>query len=181
VQASLGLADLLVQRLEPGGPVTVSPTSFSYDPASNTATFTFSGALPQGNYRATLRASGVSDFAANALAADHVVDFFVLPGDINRDRSVNATDFAILAGNFGKVGQTYAQGDLNGDGFVNATDFAILAGNFGRSVPAPAAVSASTAAARSPAGSEPVAPAVVRRPGPRAVPRRRNPLFSISA
>jgi hypothetical protein len=34
---------------------------------------------------------------------------------------------------------TFAQGDLNGDGAVNGSDFAILAGNFGRAVPAPEA------------------------------------------
>ena len=58
---------------------------------------------------------------------------------------MDGTDFAILAGNFGKTGMTYAQGDLNGDGKVNGTDFAMLAGNFGKTVPAPAAVVASAA------------------------------------
>jgi Bacterial Ig-like domain len=183
VQLSLGTPDLLVQRLEPGGPVTVSPSSFTYDAASNTATFTFSGALPQGNYRATLRAAGVSDFAGNAVAADHVLNFFALAGDLNRDRAVNGTDFAILAGNFGRTGMTFAQGDLTGDGSVNGSDFAILAGNFGRSVPAPAAVVAVAAPARrvpaSPADSRPVTP-VARRPAPRPAARRMNP-FSLNS
>jgi hypothetical protein len=148
VQLSLGPADLLVQRLEAGGPVTVTPSSFGYDPATNTATFTFSGALPQGNYRATLRAAGVSDFAGNAVAADHVLEFFVLAGDINRDRMVNGSDFAILAANFGRTGRTYEQGDLNGDARVDGSDFAILAGNFGKSMapPTPSSLAAAVGA-----------------------------------
>jgi hypothetical protein len=183
VQMSLELADLLVQRLDASGPVTVPPASFTHDAASNIATFTFNGALPPGNYRATLRAPGVSDFAANALPADHVVEFFALPGDLNRDRSVNGTDFAVLAGNFGRsgTGVSFAGGDVNGDGGVNGSDFAILAGNFGRTVPAPAAVVAPTAVVQSPASPDPVARAVVRRSAPRAVRPRRNPLSSISA
>lgn len=53
-------------------------------------------------------------------------------GDISGDDRTNATDFAILAGNFGTLsGATRAQGDLSGDGKVTATDFAILAGNWG--------------------------------------------------
>src|SRR5215218_1604999 len=74
------------------------------------------------------------------MPAPFVFDFFSLAGDLNRDRSVNGTDFAILAANFGKPGRTYPTGDLNGDGSANGSDFAILAGNFGKTVPAPAAV-----------------------------------------
>ena len=59
VQHSLRASDLTVQRLTPGGPVAVNPASVAYDPLTNTATFTFSAALPNGNYRATLSAPGV--------------------------------------------------------------------------------------------------------------------------
>jgi hypothetical protein len=117
------------------------------------------------------------------VAADHVLNFFALAGDLNRDRAVNGTDFAILAGNFGRTGMTFAQGDLNGDGSVNGSDFAILAGNFGRSVPAPVAVVAVAAPVRrvpaSPAESRPVTP-VARRPAPRPAARRMNP-FSLNS
>jgi hypothetical protein len=166
VGATLGLADVEVYNLNTG-PVTVA--GVSYDNAANTATFTFNpAALPNGNYVAILRSAGVTDAAGNALAADFTVQFFVLTGDINRDRAVNGSDFAILAGNFGKSGTTYAQGDLNGDGTVNGSDFALLAGNFGRTVPAPPAA---TTAAKSPLAAPAAAAAtpapqsrVVRRP-----------------
>ena len=121
-----------------------SVTAVAAEAVAATATFTFAAgfAFPNGNYRATLTGAGVTDVAGNALRENHVFDFFALTGDVNRDRSVNGTDFAILAGNFGKSGMAYAQGDLNGDGFVNGSDFALLAGNFGRTVPAPAALTA---------------------------------------
>jgi hypothetical protein len=64
-----------------------------------------------------------------------------LPGDVNTDGAVNGTDFAILAGNFGKTGQMWRTGDFNLDGSVNGSDFALLAGNFGKTVTPGALVS----------------------------------------
>ena len=57
-------------------------------------------------------------------------------GDANLDAAVNGVDFALLAGSFGKTGQTWETGDFNRDGSVNGSDFALLAQNFGRSHPA---------------------------------------------
>jgi hypothetical protein len=61
--------------------------------------------------------------------------FTVVPpacvGDINGDGDTNASDFVILAGNFGASVFPFTDGDLNGDGLVNAGDFVILAGDFG--------------------------------------------------
>jgi phosphoheptose isomerase len=81
-------------------------------------------------------------------------DGFVLPGDIDGDRRVDGTDFAILARNFGRTGLTSVGGDLNGDGTVNGSDFAILARNFGKTAPAPAET------APAPAAAAPGAPAL---------------------
>jgi hypothetical protein len=77
----------------------------------------------------------------------------------------------------------YADGDLNGDTVVNGTDFAILAGNFGKSVPAaqaaplavaqPSASSPALRAASSPPAtvrtSVKVLPSSRRRAQPRKV------------
>ena len=52
-------------------------------------------------------------------------------GDINGDGFTNASDFTILAGNFGATVPPHTSGDLNGDGLVNSSDFVILAGDFG--------------------------------------------------
>jgi hypothetical protein len=53
------------------------------------------------------------------------------PGDINLDGTVNSSDFALLAANYGATNQTWLAGDFNGDGTVNALDFNALATNFG--------------------------------------------------
>jgi hypothetical protein len=170
VSASLSADDLIVAAV-PGG-AAFAPSGYAYDPATNTATFTFAD-LPNGNYRATLAAAGVSDAAGATLVSNNVLNFFILIGDINSDRAVNGTDFAILAGNFGKSGMIYAQGDLNGDRFVNGSDFALLAGNFGKTVPPPAAaVSPPTAAVT----TTPANAAPTRSAPPAPVARRTAPL-----
>jgi hypothetical protein len=51
--------------------------------------------------------------------------------DVNGDGVTNASDFTVLAGNFGSAVPVNSAGDLNGDGVVNAADFTILAGAFG--------------------------------------------------
>jgi hypothetical protein len=61
-----------------------------------------------------------------------------LYGDANLDGSVNGSDFALLAGNFGRTGQFWYGGDFNYDLSVDGSDFALLAGNFGKTAPAAA-------------------------------------------
>jgi hypothetical protein len=119
----------------------VSPTGYSFDAATNTATFTLADPLPDGNYLATLDATQVHDLSGNALAANVTVDFFSLGGDANHDRKVDTLDFNALAANFGHIGATTAQGDFNHDGMVDTLDFNTLAANFGREVTPPADVS----------------------------------------
>jgi hypothetical protein len=139
VAASLLSDDLELTNLTTRTTYRPGDLSVRYDRADDTASFALrSGPLPNGNYTATLLPAGVTDAAGNTLdGGNTVLEFFVLHGDVNRDRSVNGSDFALLAGSFGKTGQTYAAGDLNGDGAVNGSDFAILAGNFGRTLPPP--------------------------------------------
>jgi hypothetical protein len=64
-----------------------------------------------------------------------------LQGDANFSGAVDASDFALLAGNFGKTGQTWNTGDFTFDGRVDGSDFALLAGNFGKTIPSSAAAS----------------------------------------
>jgi probable HAF family extracellular repeat protein len=174
VSASLDRQDLEVRPVGPGSPIT--PSSHAYDPATGTATFTFDAPLPNGNYRATLKAAGVTDAAGVPLASDYVLDFWVLNGDVTRDRRVDGSDFAILAGNFGKTGRSYQEGDLNGDGRVDGSDFALLAGNFGKSVPPPAAAAVVPARAVAPPPAPPTAqPPATAPAAPPASPRRAPP------
>jgi hypothetical protein len=111
-----------------------------YNGGTNTATFTFEmgyagGVLPNGNYRATLAAGSVVDGAGNALQNAYVFDFFVLNGDANHDRHVNAADQAILSAHLNQSGG-FADGDFNADGLVNAADQAYLDANWHVYLPA---------------------------------------------
>ena len=66
----------------------------------------------------------------------HRMDTWItMRGDASLDGRVNGTDFALLAGNFGKTERGWTEGDFNLDGAVNGSDFALLAGNFGKRVP----------------------------------------------
>lgn len=57
-----------------------------------------------------------------------------IPGDANRDFSVNFADLLTLAQNYGKAGG-WSKGDFNGDGSVNFADLLLLAQHYGQSVP----------------------------------------------
>jgi glucose/arabinose dehydrogenase len=135
VAASLAPDDLTLVNLTTGHTVPATSVALSYDAPTNTATFTFPGfahaTLPDGNYRATLRAAGVTDAAQNPLPEDHASAFFFLRGDANRDGRANAADFKILAANFGQSPRTFRHGDFNYDGSVNLPDFNVLASRFG--------------------------------------------------
>ena len=113
----------------------------AYDAGTNTATFTFpgftSGILPDGRYRATLQASGISQQPAQ----NTVFEFFFLNGDATRDARVNLNDFNVLAANFGQTPRDFTQGDFNYDNTVTLDDFNILAARFGATV-APASTPA---------------------------------------
>lgn len=143
VSASLGVSDLTLQNLTTATTVSSTQIALEWQAASLRANFTFpgfaGGALPDGNYRATLNALGIADEFGNVLAANGVVDFFVFAGDANRDRSVNIGDFSILASRFNLPG-TFSQGDFNYDGITNISDFAILASKFNTSLPVLSAV-----------------------------------------
>jgi photosystem II stability/assembly factor-like uncharacterized protein len=118
--------------------------ALSYDSPSRTVTLTFASALPDGRYRATLRAVSLADASGNMLdgnadgtAGDNATfDFFTLTGDANRDGAVDFLDLAILAQNYNTAGKAYAQGDFNYDGTVDFLDLALLAQRYNTALPA---------------------------------------------
>jgi glucose/arabinose dehydrogenase len=125
-------ADLTLQNLTTGQTIPTSSITLDYDAASHTARLRFTGGtLPDGNYRATLTASGVADNSGNTLLQDDVYTFSVLTADANHDGKVNALDFNALAANYGATNATFSQGNFNYDSVVNSTDFNLLANKFG--------------------------------------------------
>jgi hypothetical protein len=182
VGATLVREDLEVRNLTTGQTVPASAFTFQASGNPTRAFWTANAPLPDGNYRVTLPAGSVADVWGNRLRAPFTFDFFILTGDVNRDRMVNGTDFAILAGNFGKLNATYGQGDLNGDGAVDGSDFALLAGGFGKTMPAPVAgaapppVSGAASASRPVPGKQAAPPVRRHRPAPAPTPRvKRRP------
>jgi hypothetical protein len=141
VQLPLGANAVSIQDENDSNQPPFSPTGFTYDSPTKTATFTFAEPANHSNYRATLAAGNARDNANNAMSTDFTIDFYTLAADGNHNRTVDLQDFNLLAAHFGKSGQTFSQGnyDYSADGTVSITDFNILAANFGKSMPAPTA------------------------------------------
>jgi hypothetical protein len=133
VLASLDAGDLSVTPA--GGGEALTPASVAWDADARTATFEFATNFARGDYHATLLASDVADAGGLHPTADGVLDFFAVPGDINRDRAVDFNDLVILAQNYNTSGKTYAQGDLTGDGDVDFNDLVLVAQSYNTALP----------------------------------------------
>jgi lysophospholipase L1-like esterase len=140
VSGSIGPSDLLLENLTTGQTIAPADMSISYNTTTDTAVFSMSGLsggiLPDGNYRATILASGVTDAQGNPMLEDYVTTLFFQMGDANHDARVNLEDFNILATNFGQDERDFTHGDFNYDGRVNLQDFNVLASRFGTALPA---------------------------------------------
>src|SRR5207253_265109 len=86
VSGSIDLGDVSIRALASGSDF--SPISWSYVPATRTVAFDLPDSLPDGDYRATLNASGVSNSIGGSLVSGVTVEFFELRGYANRDRTV---------------------------------------------------------------------------------------------
>jgi hypothetical protein len=104
----------------------------------NQARFTFPGfvygALPDGEYTATLAAGSVTDNAGNPLAANSSFDFFFLNADADHDGDVDINDLGIVAGNWQQSNRTFSQGDFTYDGNVDVNDLGELASRWQMSI-----------------------------------------------
>lgn len=127
VGESLAASDLLVRNSTLN--LDIPADRIAWDEETHTATFSFDTILPNGNYTATLATGDVNDRAGNPLASDAAMDFFVLAGDVNRDRIVDFADLLVIAQNYEQVVRTYSEGNLNysPDGMVDFADLLILA------------------------------------------------------
>jgi hypothetical protein len=166
--------DLTLHNLTTGTPVT-SGITFSYDPATFTATWTLPAGLPDANYRATLLAAGLTDGSNTQLDGDYngtagpnlVHNFFHLTGDVNQDRKVDNADFMALYTHFGQTGAGWPGGDLNHDGVTNFADFQILERAFGKTLPVPSAPLEATAPAPAPVPVKPTGAPAPKAPRPK--------------
>ena len=119
-------------KVSPGG---IIASSVDWDAGTKTATFTLPLPLANGDYTATLNATATQNLAGDAMSADYTLPLFVLVGDADRDRAVNALDFNVLATHYGASGATMLNdGDFNFDGHVDSLDFNLLANGFGTQI-----------------------------------------------
>jgi len=144
VSQTVTLTDFSLQNLTtptafPPGSIALSATPGN---VSSFAAVTFPGfasGLPDGNYRATLTAAGITDLAGNALAANHTLDFFVLTADANHDRTVGFADLVVLAQHYNQTtSTTFSTGDLNYDGTIGFADLVLLAQRYNTTLMPPA-------------------------------------------
>jgi hypothetical protein len=140
---SIQPADLVLLNLTTQQTIPASAMAFSYHVNFRRVEFTFPGlpygALPDGNYRATLLAGSVADPLGNPLGTDFSFEFFHLAGDANRDRVVDAADLGILASNWQQNFRHFSHGDFDYSGIVDVADLGILAGNWQQALPEPGA------------------------------------------
>jgi hypothetical protein len=128
--------DLSLVNLTTGQTIDVTAkSSVTYDPATRSARWAFASPLPDGTYRGFMEQYCVFDpINQSALLRDLQFNFVSLAGDANGDRTVNGSDLAILAMNWGGTGRVFSQGDFNYDTKVDAADLAILSRNWQKSV-----------------------------------------------
>ncbi|HQY87224.1 MAG TPA: hypothetical protein PK402_01105 [Tepidisphaeraceae bacterium] len=135
VAGSIDPGDVLVQTIDQAFTYPISRVL--YDPATRRAEFIFEvGILPESVYTATLSAGAIRDLSGNPLNTSHFMEFHVLYGDANRDRTVNFADLLIVAQNYGQTGRKFSQGNFNytRNGEVNFDDLLMVAQRYGFSM-----------------------------------------------
>jgi len=74
------------------------------------------------------------------LVLDYSNEIVYLPGDANKDGTVNGGDLGIVLENYDKPGMSWSQGDFNGDGTVNGSDLGAVLQNYDQHLGVGAAV-----------------------------------------
>jgi hypothetical protein len=147
VSAFLSRKDYTILNLDTNQVLPQTAGTLTFNPTSNTATLTLTNQMPDGDYRLTVNASDIANSVGiPASGAPITIEWFVLSGDVNRDRVVNFDDLLLLAQNYGTSGRTFSQGNFNysTDGAVDFDDLLLLAQRYGTSL----AVAAPPAQAR---------------------------------
>jgi hypothetical protein len=137
VSADPTLADIQLINRSTGQPLS---TGLSLSVAADRKSIALTPAassFPDGDYQLILDRFRFQDSAGDPLDFDHNFYFFILEGDLDRDRQVGISDFITLASNLGKSPASPADGDINHDGKIAMDDFSALSANFGESFAAP--------------------------------------------
>lgn len=136
VSASIDRADLQLVNLNTGEVFSSAGVAVTYDSKTNTATFTFPGALngrlAETEWRASLHRSGVFDDNGNRLALRPIFDFTFIVGDADSNGQVDFDDYARIDNGFNNHLIGYRNGDFNYDGRIDFDDYSLIDAAFNR-------------------------------------------------
>lgn len=141
------------------GTYNVAGSTFAYDAATRTASWTLPSVITRDKLRLSLNgttAAAITDATGNAIDGDWVTSgafpsgngstggqfsfrFNVLPGDANRNNAVQASDGLLERSGLGKGTATVgysAYVDVNGNGAIQASDGLAVRGTLGNGLPA---------------------------------------------
>ena len=108
-------------------------TTFSYNAATRTATWTPIGVVSNDRLTIRLSGAGVTDGSGNAVAADWARTFGLLTGDFDGNGLVDSKDSAAVKARFTKPGVLLNRfADIDGNGIVNQMDLNKVIANLGR-------------------------------------------------
>ena len=134
VSAFLSRKDYTILNLDTNQVLPQSAGTLTFNPTSNTATLVLTNQMPNGDYRLTVNASDIANSTGiPASGAPITLEWYVLAGDVNRDRTVNFDDLLLIAQNYGQTNKTFTGGNVNysSDGLVGFDDLLLLAQNYG--------------------------------------------------
>ena len=120
------VAGISADDFEVTGPPGTPTFAFDYNSSTNTATLSFNGILPDGDFTVRAIAAGIRNSSNQPMAADHVLDFWFLQGDATRDRKVNIADFLRIDRGFARGRTEFSNGDFDYSGVIDGTDFFII-------------------------------------------------------
>jgi hypothetical protein len=110
----------------------LSITSGSSGTNSGTIGVSFTkNAVPDTSRTATIQITAAGSTGSPCMVTVVQLAPVLIPGDANKDGSVDVGDLGILAANYGGSNKSWSQGDFNGDKLVDVGDLGILAAHYG--------------------------------------------------
>ena len=144
VSSSLTVDSLTLTNLTTGEVIDSSNLALAYDSVTDAATWSVVDLpglrLPDGQYRATLHATRVSDPAGNLLAEDYTFEFFTFFGDSDGDRDVDIADLFTFRKTYQKDSTDPAFNpafDSDADGDVDSADLSRFRENYQKTLEMP--------------------------------------------
>jgi len=108
-------------------------TTFTYNAATRTATWTPTGVVSNDRLTIRLSGAGVTDGSGNAVAADWARTFGMLTGDFDGNGVVDSRDVAAIKAKITRPGVPLNRfADIDGNGIVNMIDVNKATANLGR-------------------------------------------------